>query len=261
MRSVYSVGRNPIWLFITAQVLLLISFAWKDFPVFIFVAFAPVFALIDHPFVLKESYRPFFITILLSLIFYFSMQNSIQSGLRSWIIYFIALAVIFTAYVYMQRLTYDRLNKFALVIFILGIEYAFLKLMSKPTPVFLADVLRHKATWIRWNSFTGYSGVTFWILFSNLLFYQALFKEHHINWRCCLIASLVVLAPIAYSFTLPETYATLEKAEVLRFYSHNGLGDATYSAHGELISRTGAWVSPLIIIFTLIKGMTKKGSR
>lgn len=260
MSIFYSLGKNPVRLFIIAQILLLIAFVWRDFPVFIFFAFAPMFALIDHPAALKDSYLPFLAAVVTAFIFYYVMQESMhKSSVLSWIIYFTLLAAVFTAYILMQRWTNNRLNKFALIFFILAMEYFFLKVMTKPTPVFLADLIKYKMTWTRWNVFTGYSGATLWILFSNLLFYQALFKEEKINWAMCIVASLTVIGPIVYSLISTET--ALAKADVLSFYSDNGYVNSTYSQHGELISRTGAWVSLLIIIFTLIKGTTKKVSR
>ena len=260
MSIFYSLGKNPVRLFILAQTLLLISFVWRDFPVFIFFSFAPMFALIDHPSALKDSYLPFLVALVTAFIAYYVMQQSMhQSGLLSWIIYLTLLAAVFAVYILIQRWTANTLNKFALIIFILGMEYLLLKFMEKPNPVFLADILKHKVTWTRWNIFTGYSGATLWILLTNLLFYQALFKDEKINFPLCIVAFIVVLAPMIYS--LLDDAASIGKSEVISFYSDNEFSNSTYSQHGELISRTGAWVSMLIIIFTLIKGMTKKTSR
>ena len=75
----------------------------------------------------------------------------------------------------------------------------------------------------------------------------------------CFVAILVILGPLIYS--LNSSYTALAKADVLKFYSGSGEYHSEYSEHGELISRTGAWVSLLILIFTVIKGMTKKKRR
>jgi hypothetical protein len=131
--------------------------------------------------------------------------------------------------------------------------------MTDTNPVFLADLLKYKMNWTRWNIFTGYTGATLWILLSNLLFYQALFKQEYINWLACAAAILIVIIPVVYSLNLENM--SLEKSDITSFYSTDSAVNLTYSERGELISRTGAWVSVLIIIFTLIKGMTKKTSR
>ena len=73
------------------------------------------------------------------------------------------------------------------------------------------------------------------------------------------VALLVMMCPIVYS--LNSSHAPLSKLDVLNLYSGKGEYQSAYSEHGELISRTGAWVSLLILIFTLTKGMTKKKRR
>jgi hypothetical protein len=240
--------------------MLLLAFAFRDIPIFVFVAFAPMFALVDHPSALKDFSLPFFVAMLTAFILYsFKEPNTQQSYVLSWIIYFSVLAMVFTIYIFLQRWTSDRLNKFALILFILGMEYLVLKLMTDLNPVFLADLLRNKGSWTRWNIMTGYTGATLWILLSNLLLYHALFKKEKINWLMCVVAFVIILGPMIYSLNSSNT--ALTKADVLNF--HLGLGEfgSTYSEHGELISRTGAWVSLLILIFTLTKAMTKKKRR
>ena len=74
-----------------------------------------------------------------------------------------------------------------------------------------------------------------------------------------IVALLVIICPVIYS--LSSSNAPLSKIDVLNFYSGKGEYPSAYSEHGELISRTGAWVSLLILIFTLTKGMTKKKRR
>ena len=260
MNIFYNLSKYPVRLFILTQTLLLLTFISRDFPVFAFFALAPMFALIDHPFALRDFSLPFLVAMLTAFILYsFKQQNTQQSYVLSWIIYFGVLAIIFTAYIFIQRWTSNRLNKFALVLFILGMEYLFLKLMTELNPVFLADLFKYKLDWTRWNIFTGYSGATLWILLSNLLFYHALFKKQKINWVMCVVAVLIILIPVIFSLNSSNT--ALTKVEVLNFYLGKRIYNFTYSEHGELISRTGAWVSLLILIFTLTKAMTKKKRR
>lgn len=58
--------------------------------------------------------------------------------------------------------------------------------------------------------------------------------------------------PIMYSYNLTSNAAT--KDELIRVYSGNYAGALDpYASHGELISRSGTWVSFLIIIFTFVR--------
>lgn len=256
----YRLGKNPVRLFILSQSLLLLAFAFRDFPIFIFVAIAPLFVLIDNPTELKDFYLPFIVATGTALVFYFTMQESMQqSSVLSWCIYFCLLAAVFAVYVFLQRLAPEAINKFALIIFILGAEYVFLKLSENFNPVFLADLLQNKTNWIRWNVLTGYTGSTLWVLVVNLVWYQGLFVPRKINWVLCIVATLLILLPIFYSYSISGI--PLTKLDVIGLYNHSVSGNSLYSERGELISRTGAWVSALIIIFTLIKGLTKKVSR
>jgi apolipoprotein N-acyltransferase len=256
----YRLGKNPVRLFILAQSLLLIAFAFRDFPIFVFVAIAPLFALINNHTELKDFYLPFIVATGTALVFYFTMQESMQqSSVLSWCIYFCLLAAVFAIYVFLQRLAPQAINKFALIIFILGSEYLFLKLSENVNPVFLADLLQNKTNWTRWNVLTGYTGSTLWILVVNLVLYQALFVPRKINWALCILAVLIILIPIFYSYKMSGI--PLTKLDVIGLYNHSVTSNSVYSERGELISRTGAWVSVLIIIFTLIKGLTKKVSR
>ena len=261
MSIFYDLGKHPVRLFILTQILILFTFVFRDFPIFAFFAFAPMFALIDHPSALKDFSLPFFVAMATAFILYsFKEKPSMfQSNVLSWIIYFALLAIVFTAYVFIQRLTSNRLNKFALILFILGMEYILLKFMTDNNPVFMADLFKYKMTWTRWNIFTGYTGATLWILLTNLLFYHALFKPEKINLVICAVAVLIILGPLIYS--LSSSNAALAKTDVLNFYSGRAENHSPYSEHGELISRTGAWVSLLILIFTAIKAMTKKKRR
>jgi len=192
----------------------------------------------------------------LGLYFVMHMQ---QSRIISWVIYFALLGVVFTFYTLMQRLSKNAMNKFALVIFVMGTEDLLLKLMIEKNPVFLADVLASKSIWTRWNTYTGYTGASLWILLTNLLFYQVFFKTQKINWFLLTLAVMMILVPIIYSLNISAN--ALARDDVVSLYSNAGTHHSNYSQRGELISRTGAWVSVLIIIFTILKGQIKKGSR
>jgi apolipoprotein N-acyltransferase len=255
----YSLSKNPVRLFILAQSLLLIAFAFRDFPIFIFFAIAPLFALTDNPTALKDFYLPFIVATGTALVFYFTMQESMQqSSVLSWGIYFCLLAAVFASYVFLKRWMPGTINKFALIVFVLGAEYLFLKFSGDLNPVFLADLLQNKTDWTRWNVRTGYAGSTLWILVVNLVLYQSLFVGK-INWILCIVAVLTILLPILYSYNISGI--PLTKLDVIGLYNHNATSNSVYSERGELILRTGAWVSALIIIFTLVKGLTKKVSR
>jgi hypothetical protein len=130
-----------------------------------------------------------------------------------------------------------------------------LAFLTYKIPFFLADVFQDHLTWVRWNISTGYVGASLWILLINLLIYEAV-NGPRVNYLLLVLAAMSTILPIIYSINLPQNAVT--KTDVIAFYSGNGTANSYY---GELISRTGAWVSILIIIFTLIRVKTKKVAR
>ena len=70
MSIFYGLSKHPVRLFILTQALILLSFVFRDFPIFAFFAFAPMFALVDHPSSLKDFSLPFLVAMLTAFILY-----------------------------------------------------------------------------------------------------------------------------------------------------------------------------------------------
>jgi len=223
--------------------------------VFIFVAIAPIFALLDHPWTPKSLY----ITFLAALMLVIAIVLVPKGGFVLHALFYIAVIVeLLVLYLIGQYRTQGRLNKFSLIIVCIGVEYLFLKFFIFEN--FLADILQDKPSWTRWNIYTGYLGAGLWILLTNLLFYQAVFKKDKINVFLIALGIAAIGLPMLYSFYLTNNPVT--KDQLIRLYSGDDTNLPTsYAVYGELISRTGAWVSILIIIFTLVRAKTKKVAR
>jgi hypothetical protein len=248
---------QPFILFLSGIFLVLVSIFWQDFPLSIFIGFAPLFALLDFTW---SPTRLYFIATL-SLIGSLSelILNKFELN-TPFLLYIFLVSGLFSFYAIAQVLTRNKLNKFTLVILFMAMEYLLLTLMIQTDPVFLADILNNKADWTRWNNVTGYLGATLWIMSTNLIFYQALFKSKEANMFLIFLGVLCIVLPILYSLNLD--YNAVTKEEVINFYTGNpAKADNAYILQGELISRTGAWVSLLIIIFTLVRIKTKKVAR
>ncbi len=246
---------KPSFLFFSG-ILLITASVFKILPVFCFVALVPIFALLDFPWKPRDVY------ICLGLGMAGMLLTILLRGdglLVAPAFYLFLLGTLLSAYITAQRLTQNRLNKFSLIILWMGAEFVALAVFAHDNPPFLAD-LSDNPTWIRWNTYTGYLGASFWILAVNLLVYQAAFGTGRAaGYLFTFIALLSVALPVVYSLNI--THLAFTKADALDFYRGNDPLNAHYSGRGELISRTGAWVSVLIIIFTLIRMKTKKTAR
>jgi len=253
MNGIQSLKRNPLFLLASVCFFLLLSILAHK--VFIFVAIVPIFALLDHPWTPKSLY----ITFLAASILVIAIACIPERGIVLRSLFYIAgIVELLVLYLIGQYRTQDRLNKFSLIIVCVGVEYLFLKFFVYEN--FVADILQNKPSWIRWNIYTGYLGTGLWILLTNLLFYQAFCKKDKINVFLIAVAIAAIVLPMLYSFDLTNNPVT--KDQLIRLYSGDGTNlPMPYAVYGELISRTGAWVSILIIIFTLVRAKTKKVAR
>ena len=255
MTVLQKIKSSPTSLLMIAAVLLFLAVLVHE--LFIFVAIAPVFALLDIKIEVKSTYAFFSGLFPMAAIVFLMREISPATGI---VFYAIVVMVILIFYQLMQQLTQNRLNKFSLVILLIGIEYLLLKLSLGNWITFFADAIQENTDWIRWNIYTGYLGSSAWILLVNLLFYQTFFRKEPVSWFLLILALLSILLPVLYSFDL--TNNALTKMQVIRFYrgDENGI-PFPYLSYGELISRTGAWLSILIIIFTFVRAQTKKVAR
>ncbi|MDH4091348.1 MAG: hypothetical protein OEV74_08425 [Cyclobacteriaceae bacterium] len=257
MNAIQSFKKNPMLLLLTSCTLIILSVLWKSFPVLIFIAFSPLFALLDYSWRTKPASQLVLISSVLAACLYFlPVWGIVVNGLFMGLI----MVALFAAYTIMQNVTEKRFNKLALVILVMGMEYIVLKFVIHKKPFFIADILQQKTTWVRWTAYTGYLGISLWIMLTNVLFYQAFIRSEKINLLLFILFILTIALPIVYSFNLTDNGVT--KDEVIHLYSgdYEDLNNA-YSRNGELISRTGGWVSILILIFTLVRAQTKKVAR
>jgi len=96
------------------------------------------------------------------------------------------------------------------------------------------------------------------VLVVNLIFYLAFLKSSSINWFLVVLAVVLVAGPIVYSAYYLDIPG-INRDQMIVLYS-NGI-DAipeTYKNRGELITRTAAWLSVLIILLAIVKNKIKK---
>jgi len=248
---------NPWLLFFIAATLLIAGWLMKSFPVLIFVALSPLFALSDKS-NSEEKFWTYAELILIALTLSLLAGHIFQfSHLISAIIQAIGFTLAFVGYSFVHQSLGPRVGKFTIIIFWLGIEYIFLKLQWPADHLFLADAVELKSSWLNWTFHTGYLGASLWILAVNLFFYLAVFKEGRINWIWLTFSLVTLIAPIAFS--LMTELRGIERQVMITLYSSvQGDLSPNYLKRGEFISRTAAWISVLIFIFALVKSKTQK---
>jgi len=248
-----------VWVLFGASTMLL-SAGWmmKSFPALIFIGIAPLFAISD---LAKDKEAPWnhLELILLSLaisLFCASIFDTTQLILV--LAQAIILTLAFAGYTFSYQSLGNRLGKFTIIFFWLGLEYLMLKLPWRNDFFFLADALELQSSWWNWNADLGYLGISIWVLIVNLIFYHAFLKFSSINWVLIVLAILLVAGPIIYSIFYLESVG-MNRDQMIALYSHGTeVANVSYKNRGELIPRTAAWVSILIMLLAVVKNKIKK---
>jgi apolipoprotein N-acyltransferase len=251
--------KNSTWqpwlLFLISASLFAAGWLMKSFPIFIFFAFAPLFAVADQA---KENDEFWVNTefILLALFTAFFASSSFNSShLIAAIIQAIVFTVAFLAYSFAYSSLGSRLGKFTIIFFWLGLEYILLKLPWRNESIFMADAVALKTSWLHWTTYTGYLGASLWILCTGLLLYMALFKNS-INLTLLGLTVALLIAPIAFSYFISES--GIDRNDMISLYTQNSSVASRYSKQGELVPRTAAWISVAILLLAFVKTQTRK---
>lgn len=227
----------------------------KPFPVLIAFGFAPLFALIDQVENDDSSWTHVEFILLALLVGIFAAYHFEVDKLVAAMVQAIVFSMAFLAYNFSHQQLGKRLGKFTIVFFWLALEYLMLKLPWRSNVVFLSDVLALKPKWTQWTHYTGYLGISLWILLSGLVFYLGSLRNG-INgyW---LAAGIVILAgPVVYSLALSTP--SINHSQMITLYETGQTSSDRYLKEGELVSRTAAWISVVILLLALVKTKTKK---
>ncbi len=249
---------NHAWtLFGLAAVLLSAGWLMKPFPILIFVGFAPLFAITDQA---KNHVSPWnrFELILLALAVSFFAAVFYDS---SFLVFVLVQAIVFTlafvGYSFAYQSLGSRLGKFTIIFFWLALEYIFLKLPWVDQTIFLADAVRLQHNWLNWTHQFGYLGATLWILCVNLIFYMSFFNKRSFNVYLFILAIFMVAAPILISHQIDLN--GISRDQMISLYSQDTMESPDqYFKRGELVARTAAWISVLIILLSIVKKQTRK---
>lgn len=244
---------NIWWLLLGGAVLLSAGWLMRAFPVFIFIGLAPFFAILDHT-LESENFWEHAEMILIGLaVAFFAAFLFDASSFITVLIHAILFTLPFIGFAFVHESLGQRTGKFIVILIWLGLEYLLVKLQWPTNTVFLADSMSAWPNWYRWNQETGYLGASAWILTSNWLVYTGTLRNG-LNWPLVILALAVITGPIIYSFMI-EVKPILRK-DMVELYTTDSVLKSSYAAKGELVARTCAWISILILIFAGVKSRT-----
>lgn len=248
---------HPLLLAFAGALLLCGGFLITSFPLLIFFGISPLLALSEPSEKSSGSMLEKMELVLLALtvpmlFIAWTQGTATVSSLGLGILY----TLTFVGHAWVRRVLGIRSGKVTLLIFWLAAEYVVLK-VAPNQGLFLADSLQQVTDWLRWNVSTGYLGASLWILIVNWCGYQAFLHTKGIQWVWAISGMLLLAGPIVYAFTLKDSPITREV--MINFYANKASdADVIYLARGELVVRTAAWLSVLILLFTFVRQQTRK---
>jgi len=243
------------YLFVGGTILFSLAWMMPSFPLLAFIGFAPFIAIAVNNRKEKSVWTSLELVLLgLSISFFAGSFFSFPL-----LVSILAQAIIFTmsflGYTFVRKNLGPGVSTITLSIFWLTAEYVLLK--WSPFPInFLADLFYLKPEWTAWNSSTGYLGASLWVLMANTLLYLAVLTEKKVNWIFVVLFLIAVVAPMTYSYTIDSD--AISREQMIQLYSLPPDETSGYTLKGEFIPRTTAWVSVLILLFTLVKRKTTK---
>jgi apolipoprotein N-acyltransferase len=246
---------KPWLLFLISAALLSAGWLVKSFPISIFFGIAPLFAIADQAKEGDDFWVHIEFILLALVVCFFSATTFNSSYLIVALLHAILFALAFLSYSFSYQSLGSRLGKFTIIFFWLALEYLLLKLPWGEKSIFLADAVYLKTEWLGWSSRTGYLGTSLWILCTNLLVYIAIFKEK-INWYFVTLSIVCLTGPAIYSYS--TSTMGISREQMISLYSIDKIEVSSYFKRGELVARTAAWISVLILLIALVRNKTKK---
>jgi hypothetical protein len=246
---------NVWWLFISGSVLISAGWFMKPFPIFIFVGLAPFFAILDHTIESDNFWENAELTLLGMFVYFFSAYNLESANLIKVILLAILFTLPFLGFAFVYESLGPRTGKFIIIFFWLAIEYTILSLAWPKQPVYLADAFLNTTTWYKWNTESGYLGVSAWVLFTNWILYSGTLRGN-LNWYLITLGLALIIGPIVFSEF--QGGKPILRSEMIELYRHHDVSNSVYKTKGELVARTCAWLSPLILLFAIVKSRISK---
>lgn len=249
------------WLLFFISLFTLTASYWlKTWPLMAFIGLIPCFAFTDS----KDASKHL---IEVSEFLLFAFGISLFIGYRFNLNYIFSIAglaalysIPFLLFILIRKGAGQLTGHFLIILFWLAGEYFMLKILIYlnwlPTtnPVFLADMLISRPDWFSWNTHSGYLSVSAWILVSNWLGYRMIAQSFH--WSGILLFVVVLFGPVIFGLWYGSV--SIGRSEMIELYSSVNVQGEGYTLHGEWVGRTAAWVSVLILIFSLIQHKTRK---
>lgn len=250
-------------------IFLALGYLVPGFPFLIVLSLAPLFR--QHLLFREEQlpFRNYFLYIAGPLSVGFLIISLLAIPEVQWfhgLFHGIVMSLSFFIFWLTDRHARNRLGFFTMLIYWLAMEYVTLKIFPGAAWFLLGSTFTEYPGLIAWNAETGIMGVSALIILANILLYYVFFRAPGIlegTFRPLSLAySLILLAvPAIISWQFYDAQQVITPADAMIAYSDSGrLPEhfTAYGATGEVFGRTAAWVSVLLILYSLVKRKVNK---
>lgn len=247
---------SPLVLASIAALLLTCGWVMGQLPILIFFGLAPLFALANPRDPVDSVFEKMELVLLVLGLALTTRALLLNTSLVMSLVTAIGLTLACVAYAWTRQVLGNRNNPLTLLLFWLGMEYLLVKFIPAQA-TYVADAFVLMNSWTRWTIHTGYLGISLWILMVNYCMYFAFLRDQALRPGWLALGLLLIIGPLVYSYSLSSPPITREL--MINLYGNvPSDGDVVYLARGEWVVRTAAWISTLIILFTLVRHQTGK---
>ncbi|ELR72178.1 apolipoprotein N-acyltransferase [Fulvivirga imtechensis AK7] len=233
-------------------------------PFLTFLGLAPLFTLFYNRQKEASAKLSLYVKIFIVLATTFLLWNAAYSNenLISHIqpvFHAIIMLLPFAIYGFTNKYARNRLGFFTIPIYWLALEYLLLQFQPVFAGFFLGSVFSDHPELISWNIYTGFLGVSLWILIINILLFYCVFKDNalfngNIRWAGLIAAIIVTCVPF---FLATDAIAITHKDLV------SGGSALEKQAYGssEFIGKTAVWISVLLLLYSFVKREVRTNER
>lgn len=248
---------RPAWPLLLLSAICLVA-GWLFFAPLLFIWFTFLLRAYD---LLKfqNEWKKFYVSIVTYILISISVIKIVDGSFAIvTVVHALILSVPFILHFHTEGRIVPRFSRVHIVIFWFALQYVSLHLFTSPSLFFLADSPSLPDSWVHWNTKTGFLGASLWIFIVNGLFYSSFPLRSVANWVYLGLAVISIVIPIILSHNMENPPLTAQDMLLLYQGTYQERPNYDYSDFGEIIARTSAWISVLVLIFTLVKIKTRK---
>lgn len=195
---------------ISSGLLMWLGWPTMPLPIFLFIGFIPLFEIEFQTTKNKQSTWVFFGNIYLGLLVWNALTtwwiwNASEGGAVFAILANTLLMTIpFFLYRLARKTVHQKLANISFVAFWIGFEFVHLNWDLTWPWITLGNGLAMTPDWIQWYEYTGVLGGSFWILFINILLFNAFkkryFSKEFLHIGAILLIALFLIIPLTWSY-------------------------------------------------------------